>query len=124
MFSNSRLVGFLATSMPARSRIFYTDTLGFDLLEETPFAIVVTSGNSVVRIQKTEQVFPPPYTSLGWEVEDIVAMVDSLTAGGVQFERFDGLEQNASGIWTIPGGAKVAWFKDPDGNLLSLTQVV
>jgi len=69
-----------------------------------------------------EQVSPPPYTTLGWQVEDIGETARGLAAKGVSFERFPGLEQDDLGVWASPGGARVAWFKDPDANLLSLTQ--
>lgn len=123
MLKNSRIVGFIATSMPEISKKFYSELLGLVLIEETPFAIVLESKNAIVRVQKTEQVCPPPYTSLGWQVEDITATVRSLSDTGLQFEQFEGLEQNELGVWDVPGGSRVAWFKDPDGNLLSLTQV-
>lgn len=122
MLSNSRVVGFVATAMPEASKRFYAEVLGLTLVEDTPFAIVLASKNATIRVQKAGQVQPPPYTSLGWEVDDLVATARALAGSGVQFERFEGLEQDDSGIWNVPGGAKVAWFKDPDGNLLSLTQ--
>jgi len=65
---------------------------------------------------------PPNYTVLGWDVADIGAEMKELTERGVKFERYEGLEQDGSGVWTSPSGAKIAWFKDPDGNVLSLTQ--
>jgi len=122
MLKNSRIVGFVATSMPEISKQFYSELLGLVLVEETPFAIVLESKNAVIRVQKTDHVCPPPYTSLGWEVEDITATVYSLSDSGLEFEQFEGLEQDDLGVWNVPGGSKVAWFKDPDGNLLSLTQ--
>lgn len=124
MLKNSKLIGFVATSKPEISRQFYDELLGLTLLEESPFAIVFESKNTVIRIQKTDHVCPPPYTALGWEVENIMETVRTLSDKGVQFEKFGGMEQDDLGIWNIPGGAKVAWFKDPDGNLLSLTQSV
>ncbi len=122
MLKNSKLVGFLATSQPELAKHFYTEKLGLSLLEDTPFAIVVESKGSVVRIQKMEQVQPQSYTALGWEVENINETVSNLLKAGVEFKQFDGLDQNELGIWSSPSGAKVAWLKDPDGNLLSLTQ--
>jgi len=92
------------------------------VVEETPYAIVLASINTTIRIQITEKAVPPPYTTLGWEVNDIDSMVRTLSDAGLTFERFDGLDQDDLGVWAVPGGAKVAWFKDPDGNLLSLTQ--
>jgi hypothetical protein len=73
-------------------------------------------------VQKVRELHPAKHTVLGWEVADIHAKTRELTSRGVRFERYDGLAQDESGIWTTPSGAKVAWFKDPDGNTLSLTQ--
>ena len=122
MLNDSKVVGFVATSKPEISKHFYQETLGLTLIEESPYAIVFESSNTVIRIQKTEQVCPPPYTSLGWEVENLTETVRILSDSGVLFVKYDGLDQDKLGIWNISGGAKVAWFKDPDGNLLSLTQ--
>lgn len=121
---NSKMVGFLATSRPDISKRFYNEILELTLIEETPYALVFESANAVIRIQKTEEVYPPPYTTIGWEVENIEFTVRALSESGVQFERYEGMEQDDRGVWDVPNGSKVAWFKDPDGNLLSLTQVV
>ena len=123
LLENSRIIAFIATAVPDASKRFYNEILGLTLAEETPFAIVFETNNTVIRIQKTERVYPPPYTSLGWEVDSIAETVQTLSAMGVQFERYEGLEQDGLGVWNVPDGAKVAWFKDPDSNLLSLTQV-
>lgn len=122
MLKNSALIGFVATSKPDESKAFYRDSLGLSLVEETPFAIVFKSAQSTLRVQITEKVHAPPYTSLGWEVNDLLATVRTLVNNGISFEHFDGLDQDDTGIWTAPGGALVAWLKDPDGNLLSITQ--
>ena len=122
MLRNSTVVGFVATSMPELSKHFYNKVLGLTLLEESPFAIVFQANNTVIRVQKTEQAHPPPYTTLGWTVKNIAETVHALSAAGVQFEQYDGLEQDNTGLWNTPDGAAIAWFKDPDGNLLSLTQ--
>jgi catechol 2,3-dioxygenase-like lactoylglutathione lyase family enzyme len=76
----------------------------------------------MLRIQKAEGHRPLPYTALGWKVPDIAAELAALRARGVTFERFPGLAQDAQGIWSAPSGARIAWFKDPDGNVLSLAQ--
>ena len=122
MLKDSKVVGFLATSDFEASKIFFETTLGLTLIEDTPFALVFQSQDTSIRIQKTDVLTPPPYTALGWEVGDIVLLTKNLTDRGVQFEQFPGLEQDELGIWSAPGGAKVAWFKDPDGNTLSITQ--
>jgi len=122
MLQQSHIVSFTATSKPEDARTFYGDVLGLDLIEETTFAIVFDSNGVILRVQKAERVQAAPYTSIGWEVEDIVAIVGKLAARGVAFERFSGIEQDEAGIWDVPDGTRVAWFKDPDGNLLSLCQ--
>lgn len=123
MLSTSRVVGFVGTARPAEAKQFYQQSLGLELLEESPFAIVFACGDTTVRVQKVEELATPPYTSLGWEVLDIADTVRRLTSNGVEFQLFDGLPQNDAGIWLTPEGAKIAWFRDPDGNTLSLTEL-
>ncbi|HVJ53351.1 MAG TPA: VOC family protein [Aliidongia sp.] len=120
---NAPIMAFVATAKPDGALHFYRDTLGLELVEDTPFALVFTGGGTLLRIQKGAPPSPPPYTALGWEVGDIGAMAAILAARGVAFERFPGLEQDERGVWTAPNGQKVAWFKDPDGHILSLAQL-
>jgi catechol 2,3-dioxygenase-like lactoylglutathione lyase family enzyme len=115
-----RAVAFLATSKPDESRQFFAEVLGLRLLEEHPFAIVFDAHGTMLRIQKVANVTVAPYTSFGLEVTDIEATVDALAARGVRAKRYSHFEQDARGIWTAPGGTRVFWFEDPDGNLLSL----
>lgn len=122
MLKNSKLVGFVATSKPEESKRFYRDCLGLTLIDDTPYALAFAAGDTVVRVQKTERAHPPPYTTLGWAVENISKTVNALTEAGVHFERFAQLEQDDLGVWSASATAKVAWFKDPDGNLLSVTE--
>ena len=122
MISKSKVVAFTATSDPDKAREFYQQTLGLDLIEETPFAIVFDSNGITVRVQKAERVHPAPYTLIGWEVDDITSTMAELASRGVEFERYAQLEQDQAGIWKVPDGTRVAWFKDPDGNLLSLAE--
>jgi catechol 2,3-dioxygenase-like lactoylglutathione lyase family enzyme len=105
-----------------RALEFYARTLDLKLISDDPFAMVFDANGTMLRVQKVHELIPATHTILGWEVADIAATMKELTARGVRFERFDGLAQEASGIWTSPSGAKIAWFKDPDGNTLSLTQ--
>lgn len=112
--------GFVATAQPERARAFYSDVLGLRLVVEHDFALVYEAGGTTVRVQKVREVRPPDHTVLGWIVDDIEAQVDDLARRGVAFLRVPGLEQDARGIWAPPGGQKVCWFKDPDGNTLSL----
>jgi len=122
MLSASRLIGFVATKNPASAREFYEEILGLKRVSDDPFAIVFDANGTMLRVQKVHELLPAPYTVLGWDVEDIHAEVLELAKRGVRFERFEGLPQDEAGIWAAPSGARVAWFKDPDGNTLSLTQ--
>jgi catechol 2,3-dioxygenase-like lactoylglutathione lyase family enzyme len=115
-------MAFLATQDAARALTFFRDVLGLALLADEPAALVFDSGGTMLRVTRVKQVVPAPYTVLGWRVADLSAAVRDLASRGVHFERFVGMEQDPSGVWTSPSGAKVAWFKDPDGNVLSLTQ--
>lgn len=123
LLTSSDPIAFLATRDPARARAFYEDTLGLDLVADEPFALVFNAHGTMLRISKVREFTPAPYTVLGWKVADIPSAVKELERKGVVFERYAGLAQDELGIWTSPGGAKVAWFKDPEGNTLSLTQL-
>jgi len=114
---------FVATCKPDESREFYQSILGLTLTEDQPFALVFDTGGHQLRVQKVESVVPQPYTSAGWEVEDIEQTVKYLVEKGACMERYPFLQQDESGIWTTPDGARIAWFKDPDENVLSLTQI-
>jgi catechol 2,3-dioxygenase-like lactoylglutathione lyase family enzyme len=120
--SHSALIGFAGVSDLDRARRFYGDTLGLPITEENPFAVVADANGTMLRLTAVEQPAAAPYTVLGWNVADIGSMIDELTARGVRFTRYEGMEQDERGIWTAPGGAKIAWFLDPDGNNLSLTE--
>lgn len=121
MLNHARLVAMLPITRPEAALAFYLDTLGLVLVEDTPFALVMASGDTTVRLQKVEAFTPHPFTALGWAVADIRAAVRALAAKGVAFERYAGMQQDELGIWSTPGGF-VCWFKDPEGNLLSLSQ--
>ncbi|PWQ99558.1 VOC family protein [Leucothrix arctica] len=120
MLNNSIL--FLATSNPVESKQFYETQLELTFISEDDFALVFDVDGIELRIQKVESVNAPQYTTLGWSVEDIKSVVSTLTSNGVNFERYDMLEQDELCIWSSQSGAKVAWFKDPDGNNLSITE--
>ena len=124
MLSQSKIVGFVGTIRPTAARLFYEKKLGLQLIEENPFSLVFASGDTTVRVQKVDTLITPPYTSLGWEVTDIETAVQHLTSNGVVFQHIEGLPQNDLGIWCTPDGSQVAWFQDPDGNTLSLTEHV
>jgi catechol 2,3-dioxygenase-like lactoylglutathione lyase family enzyme len=117
------VIAFVATQDPARAKKFYSEILGLTLVsDELPFALVYDANGTMLRVSVVPRVVPAGYTVLGWRVDDIDASARVLQIEGVIFERYDGLEQDELGIWTAPGGAKVAWFKDPDGNTLSISE--
>jgi catechol 2,3-dioxygenase-like lactoylglutathione lyase family enzyme len=116
-------MAFSATTDADRAKEFYRDKLGLKLVSDEGFALVFDAGGTMLRVQRVKEVSEAKYTALGWQVPDIVAKVEELEAAGVKFEHYGMPGQDEKGIWTPPGAtAKVAWFKDPDGNILSLTQ--
>jgi catechol 2,3-dioxygenase-like lactoylglutathione lyase family enzyme len=117
-----KLIAFAATTSPARAKRFYRDVLGLRLVEETPFALVFDANGTMLRVTPVEKVVTGEYTVLGWHVRDIDATIGKLEKAGVTFNRYPGMGQDKLGVWTSPNGARVAWFKDPDGHTLSLTQ--
>ena len=122
MLGRHDVVAFIATAQSDRTKEFYERVLGLDLVEDSPFALVFDAHGTMLRIQKVKELQPAPYTALGWHVPDIRAAVESLSGKGIRFERYEGVPQDDLGIWLTPSGAHVAWFKDPSGNILSLTQ--
>ena len=121
MLSTARVIAFAATLDGARARDFYEGKLGLRLIKEDEFAIVFDAHGTEFRVQKVEALRPQGHTLLGWSVASIDQIVVALKTRGVRFERYENLDQTADGIWTSPSGAKIAWMKDPDGNVLSLT---
>jgi catechol 2,3-dioxygenase-like lactoylglutathione lyase family enzyme len=121
--SDQSIIGFVASSDPDRAKKFYRDTLGLPLVsEEMPFALVFDAHGTMLRVAIVEKVVSAGYTVLGWRVPNIVAAAKALSQAGVRFERYPGMQQDELGIWSSPSGARVAWFKDPDGNTLSISQ--
>jgi catechol 2,3-dioxygenase-like lactoylglutathione lyase family enzyme len=122
MLAKNEVIAFVATAKPDQAKAFYADALGLKFLRDTPFALVFAVGATRLRVAKVEEVVAAPYTVLGWRVRDIRSTVVGLGGKGVKFERFSGMDQDELCIWTTPDGHQVAWFRDPDGNTLSLTQ--
>jgi catechol 2,3-dioxygenase-like lactoylglutathione lyase family enzyme len=122
MLDSAKLVAFIPTSDFDKARAFYEGVLGLKFLSNDGFALVMESNDVMIRVAKVGNFKPAHFTILGWDVPDINSSVRALAAEGVTFESFPGLQQDELGIWTAPGGAMVAWFKDPDGNILSLSQ--
>ena len=122
MLTDNNAIAFVATRHTASARAFYESTLGLRLVADEHFALVFNVNGRMLRIAKVDALSPAAHTVLGWDVNDIEVKVKELAARGVVFQRFEGMPQDANGIWDSPSGARVAWFKDPDGNNLSLTQ--
>ncbi len=120
----NRMIGFLMTAQPEKAQVFFSQKLGFKFLRDDGFALVFDANGTMLRIAKAKSVTPAQGTVLGWQVQDIDNAVKELVSAGVTFERYDFMHPDAHGIVTFPGGDKVAWFKDPDGNVLSLSQHV
>jgi catechol 2,3-dioxygenase-like lactoylglutathione lyase family enzyme len=123
VLTEASVMTFVATAKPVEARAFYEGVLGLTFVEDSPFALVFDLHGSMLRIQKVTHVVATTYTDLGWQVADIRQAVKELTEAGVSFERYEGMPQDALGIWATPDGSAVAWFKDPDGNTLSLAQL-
>ncbi|MGC1943559.1 MAG: VOC family protein, partial [Candidatus Acidiferrales bacterium] len=117
----SKMIGFVPTRDSAKARAFYEGKLGFQFVSDDQFALVMNAGGTMIRVAKAQDFTPAPYTVLGWEVRDIDAVVKWLTGRGVVFEKYPFVQDQDLGIWTAPSGDKVAWFKDPDGNVLSIS---
>lgn len=122
MLSSQRVVAFVSTTNPDRARPFFRDTLGLKLVAEDGFALVFDSNGTMLRVSIVRELTPAQFTVLGWEVDDMDTALEALLKAGVTFERYGFPGQDERGVWTAPGGTKVAWFKDPDGNILSLSQ--
>jgi catechol 2,3-dioxygenase-like lactoylglutathione lyase family enzyme len=122
MLTSDPAIAFVPSTDLDRSRQFFADVLGLPVVELTPFALVLRAGPTMVRVTKVDTLRVQPFTVLGWQVSEIDEAVADLTGRGVAFLRFDGMDQDEHGVWATPGGDRVAWFADPDGNTLSLTQ--
>jgi catechol 2,3-dioxygenase-like lactoylglutathione lyase family enzyme len=125
MLGSINIVAFVPTKDAEKARAFYEGVLGLRFVKDDGFAMVLDANGIMVRVAKVPPPFTPaPFTILGWQVNEIGKIAAGLQAKGVHFERFGFFEQDDLGIWTAPTGDKVAWFKDPDGNILSVSQHV
>lgn len=122
MLNEAVLVAFIATTDARRAKAFYGDTLGLLLRDESDFALVFDASGTELRIQKVGEFTPHGFTALGWQVPSIDATVAHLAQRGIATERYPWMTQDDCGIWSAPGGARIAWFKDPDGNLVSVAE--
>jgi catechol 2,3-dioxygenase-like lactoylglutathione lyase family enzyme len=123
MLKSRPVVAFVATTDPKRAKGFYARTLGLRLVSEDGFALAFEAGGTMLRVAIVKTLRPAGYTVLGWIVPDIARAVRGLVKRGVIFQRYDGMPQDALGVWSSPSGARLAWFADPDGNTLSLTEL-
>jgi len=122
MLGDKKLKSFIPTVDPGKAKEFYMNVLGLTLLSEDRYGMEFYANGTLLRVNTVNKLSPQPFTVLGWEVENLLSVIGLLNRVGVIFEIYNYLEQDEFGIWTAPGGTKVAWFKDPDGNLLSLTE--
>jgi catechol 2,3-dioxygenase-like lactoylglutathione lyase family enzyme len=122
MLSSCKMNGFVLTKDYDKARAFYEGKLGFQFVSLDQFALVMDAGQNRIRISKMSTFTPLQSTVLGWEVKDIVAAAKWLAERGVTTEKYAFVQDKELGIWTTPDGTKVAWFKDPDGNVLSVSQ--
>lgn len=122
MLAQAHLVAFAATTDGAKALEFYHGILALTVLSDDQFAIAFDANGTELRVQKVEHFTPQPFTSLGWQVADVAAVVKQLAKHGVSTERYPWMEQDGNGVWSAPSGARIAWFKDPEGNLLSVAQ--
>lgn len=123
MLANATITSFLATTDALRAKRFYGTVLGLPVKTDDEFALAFDCDGIELRIQKVKEFRPHPFTALGWRVSNVRTTMAALVKRGVTFERYDFLDQDDLGVWQAPSGARVAWFRDPDGNLLSLTEV-
>ncbi len=122
MLGSSDVIAFAGAADLGRARDFYEPVLGLRLVEQSDFACVFDANGTMLRVTAVGEAARAPYNVLGWRVRDIVGTARGLAGRGVSFLRYDGMSQDEDGIWTAPGGDMVAWFADPDANVLSLTQ--
>jgi len=122
MLGSEKLVAFVGTLDQARAKEFYQHTLGLKLVSEDTFALVFDVAGTMLRVATVPELRPAKFTILGWQVADIAAAANQLQRSGIKLERYEGIRQDETGIWSTPGGTKIVWFKDPDENILSLTQ--
>ena len=121
--AGSKVVGFIPTRNADRAKAFFVDTLGLRFVSDDSFAVVLESSGVMIRVARVPEYTPHMFTIFGWEVMDIGQAVTALQGRGVTFERYPFMPKEGPPVWNAPGGAaKVAWFKDPDGNVLSLSQ--
>jgi len=124
MLNNSRIIGFAPTKDAAKAKDFYVGRLGMEFVSEDGYALVLNANGNMLRVIKAGDFKPVHYTVLGWEVKNIESVVAGLKSAGVSFEQYPFIQNKESSVWNAPNGDKIAWFKDPDGNVLSISEHV
>lgn len=124
MLADKELKAFIPTVKPDEAKTFYRDILGLTLLSEDNYALEFMANKTLLRVITVPDLKPHLFTALGWNVKDISAIIKYLNLNNILCEKYEFLQQDDLGIWTSPNGSKVAWFKDPDGNVLSLTELI
>ena len=122
MLAHSKMMGFIFTRDYDNARAFYEGKLGLQFISQDQYALALRAGEHMIRIVKIPDFVPARATVLGWEVKDIEAVVAWLKARGVILEDYPFIQDRKLGIWSAPGGDRIAWFKDPDGNVLGVSQ--
>lgn len=122
MLVEPTITAFLPTIKPKSSKEFYGNILGLQLLSEDDYAMEFKGNGALLRITTVDTFIPHPFTVLGFKIQNIDSQIKSLVNKGVVFEKYNHFDQDELGIWTSPSKARVAWFKDPDGNVISLTE--
>lgn len=123
MLYNASIKAFVPTTKPAEAKLFYRDILGLKLLSEDDYALEFEANGTLLRVTIVPELKPHAFTILGWNVPEISSTIKLLNEKGVHFKKYDFMEQDSLGIWISPNSSKVAWFNDPDGNVLSLTEI-
>ena len=122
MLGDKPLKAFVPTTNAEKAKAFYGDILGLTLLSEDNYALEYDAGGTLLRVTLVPELNPQSFTIIGWNVPDIYTIIKSLNKKGIQCNKYEDLEQDNLGVWNSPGGSKVAWFRDPDGNVLSITE--
>jgi catechol 2,3-dioxygenase-like lactoylglutathione lyase family enzyme len=122
MLAKNPIIAFIPTRDAALARAFYEQKLGLRFIHDDAFALVMDANGIMIRIVRVGEFTPAPFTILGWQVTDIHQTAAEMSSKGLTFARYSFLEQGTDGVWTAPDGAKAAWFSDPDGNTLSISQ--
>ncbi|HLI94008.1 MAG TPA: VOC family protein [Puia sp.] len=123
MLADQDIMAFVPTTDPVRGRAFYEGVLGLKVTDEDPYGIMFDANGTRLRMSVVGELVPAPYTILSWVVKDVRSVVRALQGKGVAFERYGFMEQDEWGVWRSPEGAQIAWFKDPDGNTLSVAEL-